>query len=191
MRCLSRPNRRLPRRRGGPLEGALAQWGIRAPCGLFGERGPRPWRERSSVECTASPRVLFAPSPLGRGPGGDEGVEPAVAFADRFQLAVEEWGSTLYLRLMGELDVGAVGRLQNELDRVFEAYPTRRVVFDLQLLTFLDAAGLGTILRANEAARAGAFELIVVRPRGFANRIFTLTRAGDELSMVDQGEVRA
>ena len=97
----------------------------------------------------------------------------------------------MYLRLMGEFDLAAVGRVENALDRVFQAPTTRRIVFDLRRLMFMDAAGLRTILRANERARAGAFELVVVRPRGTANRVFTLTRAGLELSMVDEPEVVA
>jgi anti-anti-sigma factor len=97
----------------------------------------------------------------------------------------------LYLRLMGEFDLAAVRRVEHALDRVFQAPTTRRIVFDLRRLQFLDAAGLRTILRANERARAGAFELVVVRPRGTANRVFTLTRAGLELSMVDEPEVVA
>ena len=97
----------------------------------------------------------------------------------------------MYLRLMGEFDLAAVGRVENALDRVLQAPTTRRIVFDLRRLQFLDAAGLRTILRANERARAEAFELVVVRPRGTANRVFTLTRAGLELSMVDELEVVA
>jgi anti-anti-sigma factor len=97
----------------------------------------------------------------------------------------------LYLRLMGEFDLAAVARVENALDRVFQAPTTRRIVFDLRRLIFMDAAGLRTILRANDRARAGAFELVVVRPRGTANRVFTLTRAGLELSMVDDPEVVA
>ena len=97
----------------------------------------------------------------------------------------------MYLRLMGEFDLAAVGRVENALDRVFQAPTTRRIVFDLRRLIFMDAAGLRTILRANERARAGAFELVVVRPRGTANRVFTLTRAGRELSLVDEPEVVA
>jgi anti-anti-sigma factor len=108
-----------------------------------------------------------------------------------FHLAVEDSGATLYLRLMGEFDLAAVGRVENALDRVFQAATTRRIVFDLRRLIFMDAAGLRTILRANDRARAGAFELVVVRPRGTANRVFTLTRAGLELSMVDEPEVVA
>jgi anti-anti-sigma factor len=114
-----------------------------------------------------------------------------MSLADRFQLAVDEWGSTSYVRLMGEFDLAAVGRVENALHRVFEAPATRRIVFDLRRLTFLDGAGLRTILRANEGARGGACELVVVRPRGTANRVFTLTRAGEELRMVDEPEVKA
>jgi anti-anti-sigma factor len=112
-------------------------------------------------------------------------------YAGHFHLTVEESGATLCLRPVGEFDLAAVGPVENALDRGFRAPTTRRVVFDLRRLTFLDAAGLATILRANERARAQAFELMVVRPQGIANRVFTLTRAGHELTMVDGREVTA
>ena len=108
-----------------------------------------------------------------------------------FHLAVEESGATSYLRLEGEFDLAAVGSVESVLDRLFRLPTTRRVVFDLRRLTFLDAAGLRTIFKAQEGARAGARELVVVRPRGIANRVFTLTRAGEKLSIVDKPEVRA
>ena len=142
------------------------------------------------MECSASPRVLSPPPPLVAALEGRGRVELAVPSADRFQLAVEEQGRTLFLRPSGEFDLAAVGRVENALGRVFEVASTSRVVFDLRRLTFLDSAGLRTILRANERARAGAFELVVVRPRGTANRIFTLTRVGEELRMVDEPEAK-
>ena len=108
-----------------------------------------------------------------------------VALADRFQLAVEEQGCTVFLRPLGEFDLAAVARVENALGRVFEGPATSRVVFDLRRLTFLDSSGLRTILRANERARTGALELVVVRPRGTAGRVFTLTRVGEELTMID------
>jgi anti-anti-sigma factor len=112
-------------------------------------------------------------------------------FAGHFHLTIEESGATLRLLPVGEFDLAAVGRVEDALDRVFRAPTTRRVVFDLRRLTFLDGAGLATILRANERARAGACELVVVRPLGTANRVFTLTRAGHELNLVDQREAVA
>jgi anti-anti-sigma factor len=103
-------------------------------------------------------------------------------------LAVEESDSTLLLRLGGDFDLAGVGAVENALDRLSQAHPPRRVVFDLRGLAFLGTAGLRTILRTDARGRATAFEVVVVRPRGRADRIFTLTRAGERLSMVDQPE---
>ena len=101
-------------------------------------------------------------------------------------VSVERSGATSHLRVSGELDLTGVARVENALDRIFQAPTTRRIVFDLCRLGFLDLAGLRTILRADQRARAAAVELVVVRPRGVANRIFTLTRAGAALTMIDE-----
>lgn len=101
-----------------------------------------------------------------------------------FRLGVEQDGGTLYLHLAGEFEWECVGRVEAALERVSKAH-TRRVVFDLEALSFLDVAGLRMLLRAHERARTEPFDVIVVRPRGLVNRVFTLTRAGRELTMVD------
>jgi anti-sigma B factor antagonist len=111
--------------------------------------------------------------------------------AENLHIAVEEAGATSYLRLEGEFDVASVAFVENELDRIFRAPTPQRVVFDLRSLTFLDAAGLRAILKADEEARAAHLQLVVVRPRGTANRVFTLTRAGEELHVVDEPECAA
>ena len=64
----------------------------------------------------------------------------------------------------------------------------RRLVLDLTAVSFLDLAGLRTILRADARGRAEAFEVLVVRPRGTASRIFTLTRVGELLNLVNEPE---
>lgn len=64
----------------------------------------------------------------------------------------------------------------------------KRVVFDLRDLDFVDLAGLRTSLRADARGRAQAFEVVVVRPGGTANRVFTLTRAGEQLSIINEPE---
>lgn len=101
------------------------------------------------------------------------------------QLSLEESGESSHLRLAGEFDRAAVARVERALAHVFRAPPTEQVVIDLRLLTFLDTAGLLTLLRTHDRARACAFELVVARPRGMVNRVFTLTRAGEALSMVE------
>ena len=109
--------------------------------------------------------------------------------ADPLMLAVEESAATLRLRIAGEFDIAGVGAVEAALGRLSRAPAPTRVVFDLRDLTFLDIAGLRTILRADARGQAEAFEVVVVRPRGTVNRVFTLTGAGDHLSMVDQPEV--
>ena len=101
-------------------------------------------------------------------------------------LAVEESDSTLHLRLTGDFDGEGVGSVEDALDRLSEAPAPSRVVFDLRGLVFLGLAGLRTILQADARGRAEAFEVVVVRPRGIANRVFTLTLAGKRLCIVDE-----
>jgi anti-anti-sigma factor len=111
-----------------------------------------------------------------------------VADASPLLLAVDESDSTLRLRLTGDFDLAGVGAVEQALDRLSEASAPRRVVFDLRGLGFLGLAGLRTILRTDAQGQADAFEVVVVRPRGAANRVFTLTRAGERLSIVDEPE---
>ncbi len=90
------------------------------------------------------------------------------------------------LRLDGEFDLAGVGPVENVLDRLSRPPAPARLVFDLRDLEFLDLSGLRTIMRANERGRAAGCDVLVVRPRGTANRVFTLTRAGEELNMADR-----
>ena len=112
-------------------------------------------------------------------------LRPSLPAASPLILAVEESDSTLRLRLTGEFDGAGVGSVEHALNRLTEASAPHRVVFDLRGLVFLGAAGLRTILEADARGRAEAFEVVIVRPRGMANRVFTLTPAGKRLSIVD------
>ena len=110
--------------------------------------------------------------------------------ADRFpqagplSLTVEDSASTLILRMAGDLDLAGVGQVMAALDQVDVGHTTR-LIFDLRELAFLDLAGLKTILRANDHCRDHQIPVTVIKPRGFASRVFTLTRVHLELDLVD------
>ena len=104
---------------------------------------------------------------------------------DHFSCSVERDASTLVLHLAGEFDLMGVGPVEAALDPLPAGVD--RVVFDLTGLTFLDASGLGTIMRAQGRSAAERFELLVVRPRGIVNRVFSVTRTDQRLTMVDRG----
>ena len=99
------------------------------------------------------------------------------------RMRLKEEGDTLLVRLIGEFDRAGVVGVEAALERL--SAHTTRIVFDLRGLSFLDRGGLMTILKANAQANSERFEVIVVRPRGLARRVFTLTRAGEQLTLVD------
>ena len=101
-----------------------------------------------------------------------------------FEARTGRYAGTLLLRLTGEFDLSNIGRVEVALERGLTP-DTRLVLFDLADVTFLDLAGLALLLRANERARHEAFEVQVVVPTGNARRVFSLTRAGTELTMLD------
>ena len=129
----------------------------------------------------------MGPSVSTRGEPSGQSPLPSLlaAGSHAFCLRVEELGSTVHLRLAGEFNLAGVGRVEAALEQA-SAEHTRHVVFDLTDLSFLDSAGLHTILRASERARSAAFDVVVVRPRGLANRVFTLNPGRSQLNLVDQ-----
>jgi anti-anti-sigma factor len=110
-----------------------------------------------------------------------EGVEMG---PDPFRLDARRNGATLFLSLAGKFDEAVTGRVEGALEDA-AGQALEQVVFDLSDLTFIDITALKVILKTQERAHAGGFQMTVVRPRGLANRIFTLTRAGETLEMVD------
>lgn len=125
----------------------------------------------------------------GVSPDGELGGRPAYLpqgphREEAFAIGIEEGGRTLRLRLSGWFDWACVGDVEAALERIPQAR-IKHVVFDLQRIEFIDSAGLRTILRANDRARAEPFDVVVVRPLGLANRVFTLTRASKALTLVD------
>jgi anti-sigma B factor antagonist len=118
----------------------------------------------------------------------DSGSNGRFTRAAPLTLTVSESGSTLVLRIAGELDLSTVGQVIAALDGV-DIERTTGLVFDLRDLAFLDLAGLTTITRANEHYTNHAIAVTVVKPRGLASRVLTLTGAHRELDIVDHAEV--
>ena len=100
-----------------------------------------------------------------------------------FRLTVEEDAATLLLRVHGDFDLLTIGQVELALDTIREL--TRHVVFDLREVSFLDMAGLMTLMRVNDRSQREPFDVKVVPPAGHANRVFTHIRAGSELTMLE------
>ena len=104
--------------------------------------------------------------------------------AEPLSLTVKHSDSMLLFRMAGDLHLATIGRLLSALDRV-DLDRTTLLVFDLHDVAFIDLAGLTTILRANDDCADHAVHFAVVKPIGFASRVFTLTRVHHMLDLID------
>jgi anti-anti-sigma factor len=101
-----------------------------------------------------------------------------------FSLRAQQQAGLAYLRISGDFERASANRVQSVLATV-RGESVGRVVFDLSGVTFLDSAALMTILRTDYRGRQEGFDVVVVRPPPLAARVFTLSRAGDQLTLVN------
>jgi anti-anti-sigma factor len=108
----------------------------------------------------------------------------SVPHAGPLTLTAEDSGTTRLLRLAGDLDLATVDHVTVALD-LLDVHSTTLLVLDLRELAFLDLAGLTAILRADEYCKSHRIRLTVIKPRGFAGRVFTLTGVHRDLELVN------
>lgn len=83
------------------------------------------------------------------------------------EVTTSRTGGSVRLRPVGELDIATAGRLVDALSAVSLGDPPDAVRLDLGQVTFLDAAGLGALVRVRAllAERAATLVLTDVPPR--------------------------
>jgi len=117
-------------------------------------------------------------------PSGESGDTGRLPHAGTLVIALDNSGSTLRLQMAGDLDMATSRQVTTALDQL-DADRTTLLVFDLREVTFLDLTGLRTILRANDHCKSHDILVTVVKPRGLASRVFTLSDLHRDLDLVD------
>jgi anti-anti-sigma factor len=98
---------------------------------------------------------------------------------DRFQVVTEEYRGTVHLILAGEFDANACEQFR-EAALVLKKKPA---VVDLRDISFMDSTAVRELLTLKGAI--GADRLKIVRPRGYAVKIFEVTGLAEHLPLVD------
>jgi anti-sigma B factor antagonist len=94
---------------------------------------------------------------------------------------VEHCGRVVVVRASGELDAFAVP----DLEAAFAVLgQERRIVADLERVSFMDSTALGVLVRRVRELREVDAEVRVVLPRGTARRIFEITALDGALPVV-------
>jgi len=96
----------------------------------------------------------------------------------------ESSGGALVLRVEGELDLSTCEELEAAI-REAEGSNPPTLVLDLSGVTFLDSMGLGTLVKADERARAQGRRLLLVAPPEPAARVFRITVLDERFQFVD------
>jgi anti-sigma B factor antagonist len=88
------------------------------------------------------------------------------------------------LALRGELDLGGVEAVQEEMRRV-EQTDASRIIVDLSGLEFMDSSGLRTILWIDARSRNNGSRVVFVRGAAAVQRVFRMTDTEDRLPFLD------
>ena len=79
------------------------------------------------------------------------------------------------IRVRGEIDVATAPLLREAIMAQIPCH--RRTIADLADVTFMDAAGVAVLMRADETARRCGVQLTISRPTGLVARVLHLTQA--------------
>ncbi len=95
------------------------------------------------------------------------------------EASTDEGGSTL--TLSGEVDPHTTEQLDAAVDGALDADP--RLVLDLGGVTFIDSAGLRSLIRAQRQAEEASGSLVLRSPRPSTLRVLEITGLTDELTI--------
>jgi anti-anti-sigma factor len=93
-----------------------------------------------------------------------------------------------WVHVAGELDIATAPELALTLHESQQL--AQLTVLDLRELTFIDCAGVHTIVNASLRARKAGRRLVLVRGRPAIYRIFTLTGSTDDVDIADPDPVQ-
>jgi len=82
----------------------------------------------------------------------------------------------LYLELRGELDEHSASLARREADRLADKYAhSRRAVFDLKGITFMDSTGIGFLIGRYKRFRRYGIPTCVTNPSDSTDKILTMS----------------
>ena len=100
-----------------------------------------------------------------------------------FKAVTRHRGESLEVALVGELDMAATFKLESDLERLLAAGDVRRLVLDLEGLTFIDSPGLGALLAIRERTQDLGIEMALANISAPVGRILDLS--GLRAALVD------
>lgn len=124
-------------------------------------------------------------------PPGGPAERPATYAGGTLQLSIGALsdGTTVELRLTGELDVSGADTLRRHIEDVIVEHDPHRLLLDLSGLTFADSSGLAAIVWAHKAMTARGRQLRLQHPQGRVLRVLHITGLHTRLHITESAPV--
>jgi anti-sigma B factor antagonist len=106
-----------------------------------------------------------------------------------FEVEHEKYGTTLYVRLLGEFDLAAHDLFESTVYGLDGDAPSA-IVIDLQGLKFIDSTGLRQLVALWERAQRDNFEFAIVPGSPEVQRAFELTGLHEVLPIAEEARLR-
>ncbi|MCM3760303.1 anti-sigma F factor antagonist [Alkalihalobacillus oceani] len=91
------------------------------------------------------------------------------------QIDLQQKGSVLLVRLVGELDHHTAEQLRHQVEDNLAKKQIKHIVLNLEQLTFMDSSGLGVILGRYKQIRAIGGEMVVCAISPAVKRLFEMS----------------
>jgi anti-sigma B factor antagonist len=95
-------------------------------------------------------------------------------------IATRSYGSTVIVTLTGEFDVAVADELSHVIHRALEQRP-KILILDLSAVTFVDCAGVRSVLAAQRHVEAHSAQLSIIPPPEHVHRVFVLAGVASSL----------
>lgn len=105
-----------------------------------------------------------------------------------FEILARPDRESVYLELVGELDLASASELHPEVERLIDA-GFAHLVLDLRRLTFIDSSGLRCLLALTAVAQGDDWRLSLIQGPTALRKLFTLTGTLDLLPFVTPDEL--
>ncbi len=90
-------------------------------------------------------------------------------------IRTEHIGTTLVVKLSGEIDQSCAGEIRNDIDRNLQLYSIKNLILDFAEVSFMDSSGIGMILGRYKQIKARQGKTMIIRTQPQVDRILELS----------------
>ncbi len=91
------------------------------------------------------------------------------------EVELENIGSTLVVKLKGELDQHFASTVREKIDRELQSSGSKNLIFDFKDVTFMDSSGIGVIVGRYKKVTACGGKMMIIRIQPQIDKIFEIS----------------